>query len=50
MSGQMGILHEVGDLGLGFDPLSQKDTQTLKENENMKNQSEDDGRDNKEGR
>lgn len=49
MSGQMGILHEVGDLGLGFDPLSQEDTQTLKEN-NMKNQSENDGRDNDEGR
>ena len=47
---QVGILHEVGDLGLGFDPLSTKDLQTLNENYyNDKNQSGNDDRD-KEGR
>lgn len=28
-----GIINEVGDLGLGFDPLSPKDQEVLKEQE-----------------
>lgn len=49
MSG-LGVLHEIGDMGLGFDPLSQEDQQTLKENENKLNQSEDSTSDNGEGK
>ena len=26
-----GVLHEIGDMGLGFDPLSEKDNKTLNE-------------------
>lgn len=28
---QIGVITEQGDLGLGFDPLSKKDSQTIKE-------------------
>ena len=50
MSGQMGVIHEIGDLGLGFDPLSPNDAQALRENENIQNQSGNDDRENTEGR
>lgn len=50
MSG-LGVLHEIGDMGLGFDPLSQEDQQTLKNNDNNKlNQSEDSVADEKKGK
>lgn len=29
--GEIGLITEQGDLGLGFDPLSQKDLELLKE-------------------
>jgi hypothetical protein len=31
MSDKYGVIHEIGDLGLGFDEVSDKDQKTLKE-------------------
>jgi hypothetical protein len=31
---ETGVITEQGDLGLGWDPLSEKDTQALQESEN----------------
>ena len=38
----IGIITEQGDLGLGFDPLSQKDQEILKEQENLVNRDNED--------
>ena len=38
----IGIITEQGDLGLGFDPLSQKDQEWLKEQENLVNRDNED--------
>lgn len=38
-SNQYGVIHEVGDMGIGFEPLSQKDNQTLNEQKTFENQS-----------
>ena len=38
----IGIITEQGDLGLGFDPLSQKDQELLKEQENLGNRDNED--------
>ena len=38
----IGMITEQGDLGLGFDPLSQKDQEILKEQENMVNRDNED--------
>lgn len=35
--GRYGVINEVGDLGLGFDPLSEKDQQTVQEQEKRTN-------------
>ena len=32
----IGVINEVGDLGLGFEPLSDKDKKILEEQENAK--------------
>lgn len=36
-----GIINEVGDLGLGFDPLSPKDQELLNEQEQLKEKERD---------
>ena len=36
------MITEQGDLGLGFDPLSQKDQELLKEQENLVNRDNED--------
>ncbi len=33
---QVGLITEQGDMGLGFDPLSQKDQQALNEQSHLK--------------
>lgn len=33
---KIGVINEVGDLGLGFDPLSESETQKLKDKEKNK--------------
>lgn len=33
MSDKIGIINEIGDMGLGFDELSESDTKVLKEQE-----------------
>ena len=38
----IGIITEQGDLGLGFDPLAQKDQELLKEQENLVNRDNED--------
>ena len=38
----IGIITEQGDLGLGFDVLSQKDQEILKEQENLVNRDNED--------
>ena len=38
----IGMITEQGDLGLGFDPLSQKDQEILKEQENLVNSDNED--------
>ena len=38
----IGIITEQGDLGLGFDPLSQKEQELLKEQENLVNRDNED--------
>ena len=38
----IGIITEQGDLGLGFNPLSQKDQEILKEQENLVNRDNED--------
>ena len=38
----IGIITEQGDLGLWFDPLSQKDQELLKEQENLVNRDNED--------
>ena len=38
----IGMITEQGDLGLGFDPLSQKDQEILKEQENLVNRDNED--------
>ena len=40
--GRYGVINEVGDLGLGFDPLSDKDQQTIQEQEKRVNKQGDD--------
>lgn len=40
--GRYGVINEVGDLGLGFDPLSDKDQQTVQEQEKRVNKQGDD--------
>ena len=37
---QIGVITEQGDLGLGFNPLSQKDQKTLLESEKEKSEKE----------
>lgn len=34
----IGIIHEVGDLGLGFDPVGEKDQKTIQESFKEKEQ------------
>ena len=31
--GQIGIINEIGDLGLGFEPISEEDAEKLKNEE-----------------
>lgn len=31
---QQGIINEVGDLGLGFEPISEEDAEKIKEQDN----------------
>lgn len=31
-----GIINEIGDLGLGFDPISEEDQEKIKEQDNNK--------------
>lgn len=31
--GQLGIINEIGDLGLGFEPISEEDAEKLKDKE-----------------
>lgn len=38
----IGTITEQGDLGLGFNPLSQKDQEILKEQENLVNRDNED--------
>ena len=38
----IGMITEQGDLGLGFDSLSQKDQELLKEQENLVNRDNED--------
>ena len=38
----IGMITEQGDLGLGFNPLSQKDQEILKEQENLVNRDNED--------
>ena len=38
----IGMITEQGDLGPGFDPLSQKDQEILKEQENLVNRDNED--------
>lgn len=33
MSGQLGIINEIGDLGLGFDPINEEDLEKIKNEE-----------------
>lgn len=33
---EVGVITEQGDLGLGYDPLTEKDTQALQESEKKK--------------
>lgn len=40
---QMGILHEVGDLGLGFDPLTPEEQKTVTESQENENKEKDGG-------
>lgn len=35
-NGQYGVIHETGDLGLGFDVLGKEDQATLKRDEDRK--------------
>ena len=37
MGGQIGIIHEIGDMGLGFDPISQLDQKIIEDNEKKEN-------------
>jgi len=37
MSDTIGVINEVGDLGLGFTPLSEQDQQTVKDAEKEDN-------------
>lgn len=32
--GQIGIINEIGDLGLGFDPISEEELEKIKEQDN----------------
>ena len=38
---QIGVIHEVGDLGLGFNPISKEDAQILEEQKRKENNKED---------
>lgn len=31
--GQLGIINEIGDLGLGFEPISEEDAEKIKQEE-----------------
>lgn len=33
-SEQLGIINEIGDLGLGFEPISKEDAEKLKDDDN----------------
>jgi len=33
MSNQIGIIHEIGDLGLGFNPISEADQKLIEDND-----------------
>ena len=33
MSEQLGIINEIGDLGLGFDPINEEDLEKIKNEE-----------------
>ena len=33
MADEFGVINEIGDLGLGFDPLNESDKEKLKEEE-----------------
>ena len=37
---QLGIINEIGDLGLGFDPISEEDAKKLEESEKSNNEDE----------
>ena len=36
MAQQIGIIHEIGDLGLGFDPISESDQKLIEDNDKNK--------------
>ncbi len=33
---QIGVIHEIGDMGLGFDPISKDDQKIIEEQEKKK--------------
>ena len=37
MSEQIGIIHEIGDMGLGFDPVSESDQKIIEEQKKKEN-------------
>lgn len=37
MSDKIGVINEVGDLGLGWDPLKEKEQKTIEEEYNLRN-------------
>lgn len=36
MSSQIGVIHEIGDLGLGFEPISESEQEKINSNNNNK--------------
>lgn len=41
---EMGVLHEVGDLGLGFDPLSPEEQKLVTESQQNEDKEKDGGK------
>jgi hypothetical protein len=37
MSQQIGIIHEIGDMGLGFEPISESDQKLLEDQKKKEN-------------
>ncbi len=41
MSQQIGIIHEIGDMGLGFDPISESDQKLIEDSEKKEKENAD---------